>query len=291
MTIAETSAVRERSRAAPRRSNLGLTPEEIEFFDENGFVGPLTLCSPEEMAELREWIDAEDFLSRPSPIYGWSPRGRKVMRDWHLVHRRMHWMCAHPTVSATMASIMGPDLLLWRTQFMPKDARSGMPVAWHQDLGFPGHLMKPALSPAKNISAWIAIDRADMENGCVCVVPGTHKQKLAFRMDKTGSNETGLFGRQYKLEYIVDTSTAVPMVLEPGQYFLFNESALHGSTHNPSPRRRLGIAIRVTTPEVKIYEGQTLDGQGFNLDKWGCVVMSGEDRYGRNKLIEPPFVD
>ena len=88
----------------------------------------MTLCTPEEMADPREWIDREDFLSRPSPIYGTRPCGR-VLRDWHVVYPRMHWLCTHPVVAAGL--IFGPDLLLWRSQFMAKEPRSRIPVAWH----------------------------------------------------------------------------------------------------------------------------------------------------------------
>jgi len=288
--MTQATTVQQRPSASRRLSNTpGCTPEQIKFYEENGYLGPLTLCSPEEMAEFREWFDAEDFLSRPSPLYGAGPRGRKILRDWHLVYRRMEWLCTHSEVAATMASLMGPDLLLWRSQFQLKDAGGG-PVAWHQDLGFPGHLLLPALSPAKNISAWIAIDRANLENGCVRVIPGTHKGRVERRFATVGENEKGLFGRRYKVEYVVDTRNAVPMVLEPGQYFLFSESTVHGSTHNPTDGRRMGVSLRVTTPEVKVYEGQSLDGQGYSLDKWGCLLMRGEDRFGHNKVIEPPFI-
>ena len=289
-SMAQAIAAPEQPQRVVRSNTPGLTPEQIEFYEQNGFVGPLTLCTPEEMAELRDWIDREDFLSRPSPIYGTRPRGQRVLRDWHLVYSRMHWLCTHPVVAAAMGSIFGPDLLLWRSQFMAKEPRSRAPVAWHQDLGFPGALMRPALNPVKNISAWVAIDQADIDNGCVWLVPGTHKQKIEVRMGKADPNELGMFGRQYKLEYVCDVRSAVPMVLKPGQFFLFSESTLHGSPPNPSPRRRNGIALRATTPEVKVYEGQTEDGQAFSLQHWACVMLSGEDRYGYNKVIEPDFI-
>jgi len=265
-----------------------LTPEQVDFFNENGYLGPLELYSEAEMAELRRWIDQEDFLSRPSPLYGEGPGGNKVLRDWHLVYRPMFEICTHPAIAAAMASIMGPDLLLWRSQFQLKEAGKG-PVAWHQDLGFPGHLLMPALNPPINISAWIAIDEATLANGCVRVVPGTHKTSLERRMVKTDENEEGLFGRRYKVEYVVDTGTSVALELKPGQYFLFNEKTLHGSTANPTKGRRMGLSLRVTTPDVKVYENQTVDGQGFSLDKFGCILISGEDKYGYNKVIQPKF--
>src|SRR5579863_9025921 len=143
-TMSETIVAERRLDSAPRSNTPGLTLEQLSFYEENGFVGPLTLCTPEEMAELRDWIDTDGFLERPSPLYGAGPRGGKMLRDWHLVYRRMAWLCTHPVVTAAMASVMGPDLLLWRSQFQLKPAGGG-PVHWHQDLGFPGHLLRPAL--------------------------------------------------------------------------------------------------------------------------------------------------
>jgi len=289
MTMTAAIAAERPSSLARATNTPGLTPEQVEFFEENGFLGPLTLCTPEEMAELREWVREKDFATRKSPIYGLGPFGR-CLRDWHLVYRPLHWLAVHPVLAAAIGSIYGPDLLLWRTTFFVKPP-GALPVAWHQDLGFPGHRLTPALNPIKNISAWISIDTADTENGCVWVVPKTHKQKLEARMSKTSENEAGLFGRRYKVEYKVDTSTAVPMICQPGQYFLFSESALHGSTRNPTNRRRDALSLRITTPDVKVYEGQTVDGQGFPLEKWGCLLLSGKDRFGYNKIIDPQFVE
>ncbi|MCI0627961.1 MAG: phytanoyl-CoA dioxygenase family protein [Acidobacteria bacterium] len=271
------------------RPEYGLSAEQIDFYENNGYVGPLELCSEAEMLSLRDWMDQSGMFTSggASPIYGRAPSGRACMRDWHLVYREMYDLCTHPMLSETMASIMGPDLVLWRSQVQYKDAGHG-PVAWHQDLGFPGHLLRPALNPVKNISAWIAIEEATLANGCVRLVPGTHRGHIERRM-KTAERGEGLFGRQYRMEYVVDTSKAIAMVMRPGQFFLFSESTLHGSTANPTKKRRLGFSVRVTTPEVKVYEGQTIDGTGYNLEKFRCVLMRGEDRYHHNAYFEPKF--
>jgi non-haem Fe2+, alpha-ketoglutarate-dependent halogenase len=266
----------------------GLTQEQIAFYEENGYVGPLDLCSESEMARMRNWIDDTGFLDGPSPIYGPGPGGQRMLRDWHLVYREMLELCTHPALVASMSALFGPDLVLWRSQFQYKDAGQG-PVAWHQDLGFPGHQLRPALNPAKNISAWIAIDEATLANGCVRLVPGTQKRHLDRRMSQAQSGE-GLFGRRYRVEYVVNTREAVALVMRPGQFFLFSESLLHGSTANPTDKRRLGLSIRVTTPDVKIYEGQTVDGQGLSLEYYGAVQMAGEDRYGHNRYIDPALI-
>lgn len=263
----------------------GLTPEQIAFFEENGYIGPLEAMSEAEMAKFRTWLDDLGFLDGPSPIYDMGANyNHRILRDWHLVYREMLELATLPVIVEAMASLMGPDLVLWRSQFQYKDAGGGA-VAWHQDLGFPGHLFRPALDPVKNISAWIAIDEADLTNGCVRIVPGSHRSEIERRMARVGPQDKGLFGRRYKVEYVVDTSNAVALVMKPGQFFIFNESSLHGSTANPTKRRRLGFSTRVTTPDVKIYEGQDVDGQGFPLDHYVPVLIRGEDRYNVNDLV------
>jgi non-heme Fe2+,alpha-ketoglutarate-dependent halogenase len=267
------------------RSPFALTPEQASFLEENGYIGPLTMCSEDEMARVRHWIDQEGFLHKPSPIYD-AVVGGRVLRDWHLVYPEIFELCAHPALIESMASVYGADILLWRSQFMLKEI-GYTHVAWHQDGSFPGSGLRPALSEAKNVSVWIAIDEANETNGCVRVIPGSHRESLEVSADTSDVGD-GLFGRRYKVAYKGDPSKAVSLSLRPGQFFIFDGGTLHGSTRNPSLRRRLGLSVRYTTPDVKVYEDQTEDGQGYSLENHGCVLVRGEDRYGHNVMVDPP---
>src|SRR5262245_2691620 len=255
------------------KPGYGLSPEQVEFFEQNGYVGPLEMCSEAEMLELRDWMDSSGIFDAEteSPIYGRAQRDRACMRDWHLVYRTVYELSTHPAFAESMACLMGPDLVLWRSQFQYKYP-GGPAIAWHQDLGFPGHLLRPALNPVKNISAWLAIEPATLANGCVRLVPGTHRGHLERRIKQTGRG-AGFIGRPYAIEYVVDTSTAVAMEMRPGEFFLFSEKTLHGSTANPTKERRLGFAVRVTTPDVHVYENQDVDGTGYDLANFACVLM------------------
>ena len=261
--------------------------EAVRSFEENGCLGPLTLCSEAEMGRIRRWIDRAGFMHGPSPIYGESsPRGSAEARDWHLVLPEIYELCTHPSVVAVMKALLGPDLILWRSQFMRKESGANA-LAWHQDGSFPGGAAMPAVDPVKTISAWIAIDDTRVENGCVWVIPGTHKGTLEYTR-KDANRGQGLFGRGFEVEYAVPPERAVPMVLRPGQFMIFDCQTLHGSSHNPSPRRRLGLACRYTSADVRVYPGQTVDGQGYALDNFGCILVCGEDRHGHNVMREAP---
>lgn len=83
---------------------------------------------------------------------------------------------------------------------------------------------------------------------------------------------------------LVDDTTAVDMVLRPGEFFIFNERMLHHSSANRSTKRRLGLSARYTVPFVDI-----LDQDGPPLfPGHACVVVSGPDTFGLNRTVAPP---
>src|SRR5262245_54531826 len=106
-------------------AGYGLSEEQVRFYEENGYVGPLEVCRESVMARIRGCIGCLGFLDFPSPLYGPMPGGQRSLRDWHLVYREMLDLGSHPAMVGAMRSVMGPDLVLWRTQFQYKDAGMG----------------------------------------------------------------------------------------------------------------------------------------------------------------------
>ena len=238
-----------------------LTPDQVELFRRDGYLGPFELCRPDEMARISARLDSE-VLAGEVPTQG-------VHQSRHLDSRLVHDLCAHPAIVSRMASIYGPDLLLWRSHFFLKEPGDAE-VPWHQDTNY------WPLEPPLNISAWIAIDDATTENACVNIIPGSHQSVVPH----VRSPEGMLFPEMADMDY-VDTSAAVPMALRAGQFFLFNERTVHQSDPNTSDRRRLGLAVRVTTPVVRVDHRRLFPGHKV-------VLLSGEDRMGFSEVADPP---
>ncbi|HEY8156632.1 MAG TPA: phytanoyl-CoA dioxygenase family protein [Myxococcota bacterium] len=239
----------------------GLSPEQLACFERDGFLGPFTALAPEEMAE-RYPVFLKALL-HPSPVYGF-----RTVRDHHLGCRALFETCRRPAIVERVASILGPDLLLWRSTIfrkLPGAAR----VVWHQEHDFRGHRNTPALDPPRNITAWLAFTRTTRKNGCVRIFPGSHHAPLERR----------------------PVEEAVHMEVEPGQFFLFNETIVHGSDPNESDTERSGISIRFTATSTRIHPGMRVDGQGLPLRNWRAVLVRGSDAYGHNRLGPPPELD
>lgn len=240
-----------------------LSPAEIDFFHQNGYLGPYEAVSPEDMAGIREHIDTE-VLTRPGP-------SRSIVQSRHMDSRVVYDLATQPAILDRAASLYGPDLILWATNFFNKEP-GGLEIPWHQDMNY------WPLEPLLNISAWIAIDDVKIDNSCVQLLPGSHKKIVPHIKSRDGM----AFGEEADEEFF-DKSRIVNMELEPGQFFLFNEKLLHHSEPNRSNRRRMGMSVRLTLPIVRIEQ------DGPPLHPGHCAILvRGEDYMGFNRLMDPP---
>lgn len=288
-----------------RNPTLSLTAEQVQFFHDNGFVGPLTLCTPEEMAEYRERVERE-VLSRPNKIYGHElAKGR----DRHLDSRAVYDLVTNSNVSHCISQLLGQDLMVWRSTFFFKPA--GAPeTVWHSATVFKEFTEHPILEPEDpeglfQVTTWIAVDEANAANGPVQLVAGSHKEKLSVgRSDEArtkvddnrafGADQKGFFGYDIDPKFDIDPSKIHSILCKPGQYFIFDQRTLHGSPPNTSPNRRLAFNFRTIKAEVPVYrfflpEGKIEHyGAVWDLTQWGCVQTHGEDKFGRNKMAKAP---
>jgi hypothetical protein len=242
--------------AAPAET---LSSAEVAAFHERGFVGPFTLCPPDEMAELEPLLTRT--ISGPAPWANGDGEHQRV-HNRHLDTPELRELALRAPIRERVAGLIGPDLLLWRVHFWDKQPGS-LEIPWHQDWNY------WPLEPAIIISAWVAVDRSDRGNSCVQLIPGSHRE-----MRKHVPSPGTAFAEMADTTG-VDLSTAVDMELEPGQFFLFNERTLHHSEPNRSDRRRLGFALRIIPPLVRILT--------YDSDLHGAMVMRGRDTLGFNR--------
>jgi ectoine hydroxylase-related dioxygenase (phytanoyl-CoA dioxygenase family) len=181
-------------------------------------------------------------------------------------------LCAHPEIVNRVASILGPDVVVWHSRVFHKPGAEP-PIPWHQDGVYWN------LEPLVSVTAWIAIDRAERGNACVEVIPGSHRERVPHVQLSTA----GRFAHRADRAH-VDTSSAVPVELQPGEFFLFDTWLLHSSRANTSGRRRTALSVRYTTPDVTI----AVEKLSPLVPGYGVQVVRGQDRAGRNPIVPPP---
>ena len=242
-----------------------LSTEEIASFRKNGYLGPFKAFEPDEMLHVQQVI-MDRIIPTPTP---YCPFGLRVR---HLDSATIFDLCAAPEIIGRVSSLFGPDIILWNSNIFNKPpAKAGLmeEYPWHQD-----HY-NWQMEPVLNISAWLAITPATTENGCVEVIPESHKLTIPPVLD-TDPQLSIRFGGVASDPSYVDETKKVSLTLEPGQFFLFNERILHHSNPNRSRQSRLGLAMRFTVPIVEVSES------------FPCVLISGEDKMGFNQFVDKP---
>ena len=236
-----------------------LSRGEVDFFVANGYLGPYAAMTPAEMAPVREEIEKNVLNSD-------GPNPRRPMQSRHMDQPVVYDLAAHPAIIERIAGLLGPDVVVWTTNFWLKDPGSPE-IPWHQDINF------WPIEPPVNISAWLAIDPVTEENACVQIIPGSHRK---FLQHARAPDEMAIAEMVDPNAY--DASLAINMELKPGEFFLFSERLLHASSKNRSNKRRLGLSIRVTVPFVHIFQDSHLHPGHTAILARGVDVM-GFNRY------------
>jgi hypothetical protein len=279
-------------KAEPERSTQGITEAERDRFKADGFLGPIDLLDADETSRTR--VELERVLRTtgvaPSPDPAMSAGRLAEMLDTpsggspvpfiecrHLDSPAVHRLCTHPTLLAVARALYGDDLLLWRSTFLHK-AAGGAEFRWHQDWGgvFGPSESEYGLEPPLSFSFWIALSDVSRDNGCLRFVPGV-RRVLRSTPAGPGPRATLLVD-----ESEVDEARAVDMPLRAGQCVVFTDRALHASGANTSGTPRLGLAVRMTVPAVRVRP---------HFPGHSCVLVSGRDAAGLNTTTQPPVVD
>ena len=282
-----------------------ISEDQVRFFFENGFLGPLKLFSPEEMAEVLREVEGEAFepgetgfgLNKapeftPSKTYD----GIRNGRDRHLDCPAVLKLSLQQGIADRVAQLMGPDLLLWRTQLLPKEPGAAE-TAWHQVSTFTmsGKMLRPVLEPPNrdelfNCTAWLALEDVDYENGAMQFWRGSHRKPL--HLVKIGGNQK--FGAtSFELLADIPPEELTTMELKAGEFVIFHERTVHGAPPNSSKtRRRFGMNYRIARPDVYIYRGVKIQvsntfAETFDMKNWTSILLRGEDRFHRNKVKLP----
>lgn len=209
---------------------------------------------------VRDVVDA-DLVARAGRHVEWlmeqhpERRGEDLGHD--LVADDPFWvdLVSDPRLLDLAAVFLGPDLALFASHYIAKPPGSGRPVLWHQDAGY------WPLDPMRVVTLWLAVDPSTRENGCVRVVPGSHRQAVHAR--RARDDVDSVLGDESVVE--VDEDAAVDLELGPGDVEIHHPHLLHASGPNPSPIRRCGLTIRYIPTSTRILGDEQPFPSAFHL--------------------------
>lgn len=230
--------------AAPATSTL--LAEAKERFDVNGFINFGRILDDAELAALSERVDAicegrvavpRDRIKLHSGMDWKQPDGScRADAVWQLLGLAPHdevfrAVCEKPLIREVIETLLEGPARLDTDQVILKNAKHGNEVPWHQDTSYWGQ--------ERRMTCWLAIDDATPFNGCMRMIPGSHRKgQLAFTPKSFDGCPVNLRETDGVNE---DTQVYVPV--RAGCASFHHPLTLHASTKNTSPHRRRALAI------------------------------------------------
>lgn len=144
-------------------------------------------------------------------------------------------LLTHPTIIGSLYQLLGPQIVMpfaHHNCIMTKQPRYSSNTLWHQDIRYWTY-QRPEL-----ISLWIALGEEHPENGCLYVIPGTHKMQFEReRMDEM------LFLRPELPENRPLIDRRVPVELSPGDLLFFHCRTFHAAGKNMTEETKMSAVF------------------------------------------------
>ena len=228
-----------------------LTSEQMAVYEELGFVHSVPILTPEEVRYYR------DHLERT-----WSALGGRVTRadGLHLFFRWAWDLATHPRLLDCMEDLLGPVIILRHTRIFYKYGQSAAWVGWHQD-GITEHL-----TDGRAPAIWLGLTDATVENGCLRVVPRSHRLGVLPHWTRQSQNglasssmsdrEPGYAGDEHELSVKLakvpeGLDAPFDVVMKAGEMSFHHPLAIHGSNPNASAEPRIGLSATYSTPGLR----------------------------------------
>lgn len=239
-----------------------LTDDQIQQYNERGYLAINNVLSAEQMQELRNvtdgFIAASASVTENTDVFDLEPDHTpekpklRRLKEPHLRHEAYDRVLRSDKILDLVQQLLGPDIYFKTSKLNIKGAEGGSPVEWHQDWGFFPHTNDSSLALG------LPLDDMAVENGCLMVVPGSH------RGPTLDHHQDGLFVGAVNPDGVEEL--AVPIELRAGGISMHHVRLLHGSAPNLSLRpRRLLLFQYVAADSWPLTEGTRWDAIRANM--------------------------
>ena len=274
----------------PGYYRLPLPEEAVTFYHENGYLVVEDCVPPDEIAELRAETTAVCRGERGA--YGGITEAApgetndEVLRRYlcihfpHKISQTMEHCVAHPTYVDVLTRIIGPNVKCMQSMLFIK--ASGKPgQAWHQD---------EIYIPTRDRSltgGWLAMDDATVENGCLWILPGSHRRGILYPQRPADNNP--LFDcASVSHQFPYRDEDSVPVEVKAGSIVFFNGYLLHRSLPNRAKAGYRRVLVNhYMSAESFLPWGPPREGESMaTTDHRDIIMIAGQDPYAWKGLEE-----
>lgn len=215
---------------------MELTETQRQTLDNNGFVILERVFPPDVLTAVTERIESyqkrhEEAIAASGGTQGIS-RASEITFTSHLAENdpKILAFCRLPALTELGVALLGPDVDLYWNQAVFKMPEGEKQFPWHQDDGY------TPVTPSPYLTLWIALNDATVENGCIWVLPGSHKNGLV------PHEQTPIGLACHSLD---DPNQGIPVPVPAGSIVAFWSLTMHKSGVNVSQGCRKAYIVQL----------------------------------------------
>lgn len=268
-----------------------LGQEAQSFFQENGYLVVTDALRAAEIAELNDEATAVCRGER-GQFRGWAgphddQSDDEMLRQYlcihfpHKISPTMQRYLDHPSMVKALQLAIGPDVKCMQSMLFIK--ASGKPgQAWHQDEYY---------IPTRDRSltgGWIALDDATIENGCLWVIPGSHRHGVIWPQHEHDDRRFDCSGESGQYPYTDED--AIPVEVPAGAIVFFNGYLLHRSLPNRKTSGYRRCLVNHYMSASSLLPWMDIKGGVATADYRDIVMICGTDPYawkGTENRVSP----
>lgn len=238
--------------------------EVADRYHADGFVSAVPVLSVADAELHRRRL--ESLESKLGPLH--------YLDKIHLVSESAFSLASQAKVLDLVEQLIGPNIALYNSTYIIKEAGSTSRVDWHQDLTYWGLSDDDA-----QVSMWLALSPATGASGCMKMIPGSHR--AGRRVHEMTDDETNLLNLKQRVADF-DPVGAVDCQLTPGQASFHHGWTVHSSAPNTSSDRRIGLNVQYVAPANHLID------EGADPS---AILLSGDDKLGYFRSERPAKFD
>lgn len=247
-----------------------LTEQQKDFWNENGYLVIEEVLLSTDVTHLRRSLDAltaqAQGLTESTDrfkLQAFDTDGKVVQMIAEPHEMGGEWMslARDPRILDVVEGLLGPNILLYYSMLMMKPPGEGFEAPWHQDFAFFAH------NRADLLACQVYIDDSTLENGCIRVVPGSHKLGLLNHF------KDGRFSGIIQGDTAGFDNEEVIVPVKAGGMVVWHSMTLHRSYPNHSSHPRRAIVFEYKNPEARLLGGafnSSLEVRSVGLMVRGC---------------------
>ena len=238
---------------------MGLTPSQVEQYHEQGYLKLENVLDPETdldpvirayegvvderarklyaAGKISSLYEGEDFGHRLAKIAAEAPEAAQDLDIYKVRHPDMFAFLCNPKIHDLIESLVGPDILCHPCQHLRATAPTSLAsitkvTPWHQDAS----VLWPEADDHLIVTTWIPLRDVAIDEGCLEVMPGSHKYGLVRALVTGGAHSVG--------DDKLPPGEPQPLPLKAGGMILFHNYTLHHARPNTSDKIRWSMDLR-----------------------------------------------